>query len=87
PPCFAAIGAMNSEMQSKKWLLGGVGLQFGVAYVLSFFTYQIGTLITIGSLGEGFLVGLVVVLVIIGIVIGLIKSSGKNIEEYKLNTN
>lgn len=87
PPCFAAIGAMNSEMQSKKWLLGGVGLQFGVAYVLSFFTYQIGTLITTGSLGEGFLVGLVVVLAIIGIVIGLIKSSGKNIEEYKLNTN
>ena len=26
PPCFAAIGAMNSEMKSSKWLWGGIGL-------------------------------------------------------------
>lgn len=24
PPCFAAIGAMNSEMEDKKWLWGGI---------------------------------------------------------------
>ena len=24
PPCFAALGAMNSEMQDKKWLWGGI---------------------------------------------------------------
>ena len=28
PPCFAAIGAMNSEMQSKGWLWSAIGLQF-----------------------------------------------------------
>ena len=27
PPCFAAIGAMNSEMKSAKWLWAGIGLQ------------------------------------------------------------
>jgi ferrous iron transport protein B len=36
PPCFAAIGAMNAELKSKKWLFGGIGLQFGVGYTISF---------------------------------------------------
>ncbi|MBQ9692178.1 MAG: ferrous iron transporter B, partial [Clostridia bacterium] len=30
PPCFAAIGAMNAEMKSAKWLWAGIGLQFSV---------------------------------------------------------
>ena len=29
PPCFAALGAMNSEMQSGKWLFAGICLQLG----------------------------------------------------------
>ena len=71
PPCFAAIGAMNSEIKSKKWLFAGIGLQFAVAYVLSFFVYQIGTLITESALGEGFLPGLVAVIAIIAVVVFL----------------
>lgn len=51
PPCFAAIGAMNSEMKSKKWLFAGLGLQFGVGYSLSYLVFFIGTLITGGDLG------------------------------------
>lgn len=46
PPCFAAIGAMNSEMKSAKWLWGGIGLQFGVGYTVSYFVYTVGTLLT-----------------------------------------
>ena len=46
PPCFAAIGAMNSEMQSKKWLGAGIGLQLAVGYTLGFLTYFFGTLFT-----------------------------------------
>ncbi len=45
PPCFAAIGAMNAEMKSKKWLAAGLGLQLGVGYTVSYFVYTIGTLI------------------------------------------
>ena len=45
PPCFAAIGAMNAEMKSKKWLFGGIGLQFGIGYTISYLVYTIGTLI------------------------------------------
>jgi len=45
PPCFAAIGAMNAEMKSAKWLWGGIGLQFAVGYTVSYFVYTLGTLI------------------------------------------
>lgn len=46
PPCFAAIGAMNSEMKSAKWLWCGIGLQLGVGYTVAYLVYTIGTLIT-----------------------------------------
>ncbi len=62
PPCFAAIGAMNSEMKSGKWLAGGIALQLGVGYTVGFLVYQIGTLIATGHLGEGFLAGAVAVI-------------------------
>lgn len=75
PPCFAAIGAMNAEIRSKKWLIGGIGLQFGTAYIVSFLVYQIGTLIVTGQLGEGFLFGLsIVVSIMVLIIIKVIKS-------------
>ena len=58
PPCFAALGAMNSEMGSRKWFWGGVGLQLATGFTVAFLVYQIGTLITEGTLGAGFLPGL-----------------------------
>ncbi len=52
PPCFAAIGAMNSELKSKKWLLGGIALQLGVGYAIGFLTFFFGTLLVGGSFGD-----------------------------------
>ena len=49
PPCFAAIGAMNSEINSKKWLFGGVGFQFGMGYSISFLVAFFGNLFTKAS--------------------------------------
>ena len=46
PPCFAAIGAMNAEMKSAKWLWGGIGLQLGTGYTAAYLVYTVGTLIT-----------------------------------------
>ena len=46
PPCFAAIGAMNAEMKSRKCLWGGIGLQFAVGYTISYFVYTLGTIFT-----------------------------------------
>ncbi|MHA2938749.1 ferrous iron transporter B [Vibrio sp. RC27] len=73
PPCFAAIGAMNAELENKKWLLGGIAFQFGVGYVAAFLTYQIGTYLTTGAVGQGFVYGLVACLVLVGIVMHLVK--------------
>ena len=78
PPCFAAIGAMNSEIKSKKWLFAGIGLQFAIAYVLSFLVYQIGTVMTAGTVGTGFAAGLIAVAAIIAAVVVLaIRSNAK----------
>ena len=46
PPCFAAIGAMNAEMKSAKWLWGGIALQLAVGYTVGYLVYTIGTFIT-----------------------------------------
>lgn len=73
PPCFAAIGAMNAEMESKKWLLAGVGFQFGVGYTVAYVVYQIGTLVTTGSFGLGVVPGFLVVAILTGIVAYLIR--------------
>ena len=76
PPCFAAIGAMNAEMESRKWLWAGVGFQFSMGYTVAFFVYQIGTLIATGSFGTGFVPGLLAVAVIIGILVVLMHRGG-----------
>ncbi|MBQ9950114.1 MAG: ferrous iron transporter B [Clostridia bacterium] len=88
PPCFAAIGAMNSEIKSKKWLFGGIALQLGVGYTIGFLVYQIGTLITEGTFGAGVVPGAIAVLVMIGIVAGfIIKTNSDLNEDYRLSDN
>ncbi len=86
PPCFAAMGAMSSEISDKKWLAGGVALQFATGYVVAFLVYQIGTFITTGSVGTGFLPGLIVVAAICAAVMYLISNTNKELaKEYKLS--
>lgn len=85
PPCFAAMGAMNSEIKSKKWLFGGIALQFATGFTVGFLVYQIGTLITLGTVGAGFVPGLIVVLAIVCIIAYLIHKTNKEIaSEYAL---
>lgn len=86
PPCFAAIGAMNAEMKSKKWLWGAIGFQLGVGFTVGFAVYQIGTLLTTGGLGAGFLPGLAIVAVFAGVIAYLIHNTNRNLQkEYDLN--
>ncbi len=87
PPCFAAIGAMNSEMKSKKWLWAGIGLQLGVGYTVGYLVYTIGTLITAPStLNIGSAIGgLMLVLVFATVCVSLIARTNKMMkEEYAL---
>ena len=88
PPCFAAIGAMNSEMKSAKWLWGGIALQLGVGFTVGFLVYQIGTLITEKALGAGFWPGLAAVLIMAAIVVYLCATADKRLKkEYALKSN
>ena len=82
PPCFAAIGAMNSEMKSAKWLWGGIGLQLGVGYTVGYLVYTIGTIITGGRLALGAAIGGgVAVAVFVGILIYLCKKADKTVKK------
>lgn len=87
PPCFAALGAMNSEMKSGKWLLGGICLQLATGYTVAFGVYQIGTLITTGSFGTAFIPGLIAVIVFALIILRRIRKSDKEFaSEYSLHS-
>ncbi|MBQ3118623.1 MAG: ferrous iron transporter B [Clostridia bacterium] len=83
PPCFAAIGAMNSEMKSAKWLWGGIGLQLGVGYTVGYLVYTIGTLITAPeSLGiSTAIAGGIAVAVFVGILAYLCKKADKTVNK------
>ncbi|MBO5836668.1 MAG: ferrous iron transport protein B [Oscillospiraceae bacterium] len=79
PPCFAALGAMNAEIAQKKWFWGGIALQLATGYSVAFVVYQVGTLITTGALGAGFVPGLIAVLVMAGIVTYLCVKADKKV--------
>ena len=81
PPCFAAMGAMNSEIKDKKWFWGGIGLQLGTGYSVGFLVYQIGTLITTGSLGAGFVGGLIFLLAFAAILVYLCVNADKKVKK------
>ncbi len=72
PPCFAAIGAMNAEMKSAKWLWGGIGLQFATGYTVSYLVYTIGTIITGGTLNMAAAIAGFVAIVVIAIFVATI---------------
>ena len=90
PPCFAAIGAMNAEIKSKKWLFAGIGLQFGVGYSVGFLVYFFGTLFT----GVGFdfiwmpILGWAIVAIFAAVLTILIIRKNRQLkEEYALSAN
>lgn len=85
PPCFAAIGAMSSEMKSAKWLWSGLGLQMCMGFTVGFFVYQIGTLITTGAFGEGFFPGFVSVFVMASVIAALCIRGDRLCKEKPLN--
>ncbi len=84
PPCFAAIGAMNAEIKSKKWLFAGIGLQFATGYIVAFLIYQIGTVIVTGGVGTAFVPGLIAVIaMVVAIVAVVMASNNKAKKEYQ----
>jgi ferrous iron transport protein B len=81
PPCFAAIGAMNSEMGSKKWLFKALAFQFTVGYTLAMLVTQIGTLIVSGKPSVGFKPAIIIAIIIaIYLVITIKKADSKRVK-------
>lgn len=81
PPCFAAVGAMNSEMGSKKWLFKALGFQFGVGYILAMIVTQVGSLIVYGKTAVGFVPALAIAAVtVIYLFVTIKKSNAKRVE-------
>ena len=78
PPCFAAMGAMNSEISDKKWFFGGIALQLATGYSIGFLVYQVGTFVATGSLGAGFIGGLIFLLCFAAVLTFLCIRGGKN---------
>jgi len=88
PPCFAALGAMNSEINDRKWFWGGVALQFATGYTVSYLVYTVGTLITApASLNiTAALIGLAVVVVIGTVIANMIHRANENVNtQYALH--
>lgn len=77
PPCFAAIGAMNSEMEDKKWLWAGITLQFSVGYGVAYMVNQIGTFITTGNIAQGCIEGGIVCSILLITLLYLVKKGNK----------
>lgn len=82
PPCFAAIGAMKSEMKSNKWLLKSVLLQLSVGYIVAMITYQVGTILVYKELAQGFIPAVIILALAVFYVVYKIKSN-KVIESEK----
>ena len=69
-PCFAAIGAIKREMNSRKWTWFAIGYQCGFAYVIALMVNQFGALFT----GNANILGVIVsVLLLAGIIYMLCK--------------
>ena len=86
PPCFAAIGAMNSEMQSKGWLWSAIGLQLATGYTVAFLVNQFGTLFTEGHIAKGFVPGLIAILIIAAVIVMIARRVRAHFDEkYELH--
>ena len=60
-PCFAAIGAIKREMNSRKWTWFAIGYQCSFAYVIALIVWQLGRLFA----GSANVLGLIVAVVLL----------------------
>ena len=84
-PCFAAIGAMKSEMKSNKWLLKSVLLQLSVGYIVAMITYQVGTILVYKELAQGFIPAVIILALAVFYVVYKIKSNKVSESEKKVS--
>ncbi len=64
-PCFAAIGAIRREMNSRKWTWFAIGYQCGFAYAIALMINQFGNLFTGKMNGTLNIVGLIAAIAVL----------------------
>ena len=58
-PCFAAVGAIKTEMDDNRWTALAIAYQMGFAYIVSLIFYQLGSFFFYGTFGLGTIVGFI----------------------------
>jgi len=62
-PCFAAMGAISREMNSRKWTWAAIGWECGFAYCVAFVITQLGNMFT----GKGNVLLFIIALLVIAL--------------------
>lgn len=68
-PCFAAMGAIRREMNSRKWTWAALGWMTGFAYVTSLIVYQLGSFFAGGGFSFWTMVALILLVVLVYLVV------------------
>ena len=86
-PCFAAMGAIKREMNSRKWFWFAIGYECGFAYVIALIVNQIGNLFA----GKVNVIGLIFAIALIALIIYMLvrpyKESTKLEKDVKVGAN
>lgn len=86
-PCFAAMGAIKREMNSRKWFWFAIGYECGFAYVIALIVNQLGNLFT----GKVNVIGLIFAIALIALIIYMLvrpyKESTKLEKDVKVGAN
>ena len=68
-PCFAAVGAIKTEMDDNKWTAITIAYQMGFAYIVSFIFYQIASYFYTGQVHFGTILGVIALVFFIYMVV------------------
>ena len=86
-PCFAAMGAIKREMNSRKWFWFAIGYECGFAYVIALIVNQLGNFFT----GTVNVIGLIFAIALIALIIYMLvrpyKESTKLEKDVKVGAN
>ena len=88
-PCFAAMGTIAREMNSRKWTATAIGYQCGLAYAVSFIFYQFGhVFFEGGQIGVGFIAAALVTAALIYFIVRKpVKKPATEVVELNLGRN
>lgn len=81
-PCFAAVGAIKTEMADNKWTALTIAYQMGFAYLVSLIFYNIANLILYGIFNIGTILGFAGLILLIYLLIRK-PSKGKKALSYE----